>query len=317
MNLARLTLPGALFLAACGGSSTPLQSTPTTGSEFTISGTVYSINAGIRRTVAGATVELADAATASWGQYGRLMTDATGRYISAPLTARQYLARASAPGYATSGIVNLGYLDASKTADFELTTAAVAAGPLSVLSVTPTRGSIAGGTTVKVTGTGFQTGAMVAFDGVRGTSVYVENSATARVYAPAHAAGVADVVVTNPSGEAATLNGAYTYASPQSFDFNGTWAGFALAHPTLTNSMIARHSDMDMRITIQNNTLTSVMCGGSTIAIPSPPPAVSSGEFSLTAGGVTMTGRILANAEAGGNINTEACPSTRWNAVKQ
>src|SRR5688572_21801899 len=81
-------------------------------------------------------------------------------------------------------------------------------------------GPTGGGTTVKITGTGFQSGATVTVgDDLRVASL--ENSTTIHVTTPVHAAGTVDVVVTNPGGQAARLTGAYTYASALSFDFNG------------------------------------------------------------------------------------------------
>jgi hypothetical protein len=53
-----------------------------------------------------------------------------------------------------------------------------------------------------------------------GTAIYFD--------APAHPAGPVDVVVTNPGGRADTLAGAYTYAEPETFDFNGEWWGFEI-----------------------------------------------------------------------------------------
>ena len=121
------------------------------------------------------------------------------------------------------------------------------------------------------------------------------------------------MLVTNPDGQAARLAGAYTYASPSSFDFNGNWVGYALSHPESAARVGVSHSDMDFRLTIQNNTVTSLTCGGAAIAIES--PSVTNGEFSLS--GVSINGRIVAAAEAVGTISTTACPSTRWTAMKQ
>jgi hypothetical protein len=79
--------------------------------------------------------------------------------------------------------------------------------------ILPTSGSIAGGTVVTISGTGFLANPTVKFDGIPATSV----SATATsitATAPAHAAGKVDVVVTNTDGQSATLTQAFTYTLP-------------------------------------------------------------------------------------------------------
>ncbi len=50
-------------------------------------------------------------------------------------------------------------------------------GPGPILhDISPTFGPIAGNTTVTLNGTGFQSGAMVTFDGIEGTNVMFVNS---------------------------------------------------------------------------------------------------------------------------------------------
>ena len=114
-----------------------------------------------------------------------------------------------------------------------------------------------------------------------------------------------------------TFTGGYSYVSPQSFDFNGAWVGYALAHPDVLARPAPRHSDMEMRFTIENNRLTNITCGGATLTFVSP-PSVSEGAFSHAGDGdVVITGRIVSEAGALGTINTGACPATRWTALKQ
>jgi len=116
MRAARLAMLGVLVWSGCSGnaptnpSTNPPPNPPPTAAVFTISGMVYEIDAAGRRPLAAATVEIADSTTAAWGQYGRPTTDPTGRYVTGPLTARHYLARASKSGYIVSAVVSLGYL---------------------------------------------------------------------------------------------------------------------------------------------------------------------------------------------------------------
>ena len=155
-----------------------------------------------------------------------------------------------------------------------------AGGTPSVSALSPIKGSTAGGTTLRITGSGFQPGATVTLGDQRGTTT-VENSATLHVTTPVHAVGPVDVVVTNPNGLAGRLAGGYTYALPQSFDFNGTWDGAALAHPEGGADVVPLHSDMPLRFTVLNNRLTGFTCDTVTVTF-SPPLSVVDGEFSFT-----------------------------------
>ncbi len=87
---------------------------------------------------------------------------------------------------------------------------------LEVSSVTPSAGPTAGGTTVTVTGSGFEDGAIVTFGGQAATNVTVVDGETLTCVTPAHAAGAVDVVVDLPgerSGPASvTLEDGYLYA---------------------------------------------------------------------------------------------------------
>ena len=136
--------------------------------------------------------------------------------------------------------------------------------PPIIMTVSPTSGSTAGGTTITITGSGFQTGLAVTLGGER-QQVEVPNSTSILMTTTAHGPGPVEVIVANPDGQTATLSGGYSYALPQSFDFNGTWEGFAAAHPDHLGP--TRHSDMGMRFTIERNVLTSFTCGGATAGV--------------------------------------------------
>ncbi len=79
-----------------------------------------------------------------------------------------------------------------------------------IKSVSPTSGTRSGGTTVTITGTNFVSGATVTFGGTAAT-VRSTSATSISVRTPAHAAGTVSVVVTNPSGQAATLSNGYTF----------------------------------------------------------------------------------------------------------
>jgi hypothetical protein len=78
-------------------------------------------------------------------------------------------------------------------------------------SLAPNTGPIAGGTSVTITGTGFVTGAKVTFGGAAATSVVVNGATSIVAVTPPHAAGSADVEVTNPNNQKTTLKAGFTY----------------------------------------------------------------------------------------------------------
>jgi len=85
---------------------------------------------------------------------------------------------------------------------------------LQISNVSPSSGPPSGGTTVTITGTLFQAGATVQFGGTPALNVTVINATTISCTTPAHSAGVANVVVTNPDATFATLPGGFTFALP-------------------------------------------------------------------------------------------------------
>ena len=184
---------------------------------------------------------------------------------------------------------------------------AVAAQPsapaISVLS--PDTGSTGGSTPLKISGSGFQPGAVVLIDGIA-MSAFVLDSRTIYACAPPHDAGRADVVVMNPNGSSALMTNGYTFVPPRHFDFNGDWIGVA-----------GSEHQMELRFTVRDNALVSVSCGTSGAVTFSPSPRVEHGEFSVVRGdGVGISARIVSASEAVGTINLEPCPYTNWIATR-
>ncbi|MCA1667275.1 MAG: IPT/TIG domain-containing protein [Thermomicrobia bacterium] len=84
--------------------------------------------------------------------------------------------------------------------------------PPVITTIAPQSGGITGGTILTITGTDFQAGATVTLGGAAATNVVVNASgATMTLLTPRHAAGVVDVVVTNPDGQGVILPSSYTY----------------------------------------------------------------------------------------------------------
>ena len=117
---------------------------------------------------------------------------------------------ATVPAGATSGKIALttSLGTAQSGGDFTVT----AAGP-TISAINPFSGPVGGDTNVTITGTGFQVGSTVTFGGAAGTVTGGSGSTQLSVTTPAHAAGQADVVVTNPDGQSATVQNGFTYVS--------------------------------------------------------------------------------------------------------
>jgi len=216
--------------------------------------------------------------------------------------------RVTMPAHA-SGRVDVTVTDASgATATLPHGYNYVVVDPPVVTRITPAAGFPGGGNMVTVEGTGFQWATTVTIDGVVPELVQfgaVRTDTSLPVYAPAHAAGSVDVVVTNPDGQMHRISGGYTYAPPETFDFNGVWKGFGWE----TNTPIT--------FTIQNNVLVSVSCGSASNHSFSPAPVVSQGQFSVKGADGSMAGQIWSPIEAQGTIDVPGCPATfGWFAAK-
>jgi phospholipase C len=114
----------------------------------------------------------------------------------------------------------------------------------SVSSINPQSGSTAGGTSVTISGSNFLSGAAVTFDTGVATSVSVVSASTITAVTPPHAAGEANVKVTNPDGQSATLTGTLTPLSNPGFESgsaNWVLAGVGGA-ATVQNNAANAHS---------------------------------------------------------------------------
>lgn len=169
-----------------------------------------------------------------------------------------------------------------------------------VNSVSPSAGSTGGDTQVRVTGLGFAA-SKVTFGDVTVTTRWDRRDAPGTVLymeAPPHAAGTVDVIVTNAGGLSYRLLGGYTYASPQTFDFNGTWVGYGM-----------NGEDIGLGFTIRQDSLVAIQCDTLEVRL-SPLVPVRNGEFAyLGADGVTATGRIVSAKQAVGSMNLPPCSS--------
>lgn len=90
-----------------------------------------------------------------------------------------------------------------------LTIVQLAAVPLGIGTTSPSAGPAAGGATLTIRGSGFQNGATVIIGGKSAPATFIDMN-TLSVTAPVLTAGPQQVVITNPDGESATLDAAFT-----------------------------------------------------------------------------------------------------------
>jgi branched-subunit amino acid transport protein len=85
--------------------------------------------------------------------------------------------------------------------------------PVTATGISPNGGTTAGGTAVTITGTNFVAPATVTMGGTAATAVVVASANMITATAPAHAAGIVDVVVQS-NAQTATLASGYFYIAP-------------------------------------------------------------------------------------------------------
>lgn len=128
---------------------------------------------------------------------------------------------AHAAGLVDVKVANSGTPSATLTNAYSYSTGASP----TVTAVAPGTGSASGGVSTTITGTNFLVGAHVSFDGVAATSVTLTSATSLTATTPAHAAGVVDVVVTNPDTHTGTLANGFTYTSDSSGGGGGNGGG--------------------------------------------------------------------------------------------
>jgi hypothetical protein len=149
-------------------------------------------------TIAGTNFD--PAATVSIGGVAAVVSSATPSSITATTGAR------TAAGAASVVVTNPSGAAATLTNGFTYR------GPApTVASLSPNSGPSTGGTSVIIAGNNFS-GSSVTFGGTAGT-VTARSATSLTVTAPAHAAGLVSVVVTNSDGQSATLANSYTYVA--------------------------------------------------------------------------------------------------------
>lgn len=90
-----------------------------------------------------------------------------------------------------------------------LTVVQLANVPLGIGTISPASGSVSGGTALTIRGSGFQTGTAVAIGGKTANATFKDVN-TLTVMTPALATGPQQIIITNPDGETAALDAAFT-----------------------------------------------------------------------------------------------------------
>ena len=175
---------------------TVLSVSPSSGSD----------NGGTLVTITG--TNLVSGAAATFGG-----TDASDVTVvsSTSITA---MTRAATAGAVTVLVTNPNDQSASLNSGYTYT-----ANP-TLTSVSPSSGSVSGGTLVTITGTNFASGATVTFGGTAATKVTFVSSTSITVTTPVQTAGGVSVVVTNSNGLSGTLANGFIYnATPSTIKF--------------------------------------------------------------------------------------------------
>jgi hypothetical protein len=145
-------------------------------------------------------------------------------------------------------------------------------------SISPTSGPTSGGTVITLTGTNFAVGAAVSVNGVAATNVIVDSTSQVRATTPAGAAGARTVQISNPSGQAASLAGAFTYVAPPSVTSVSPASGPASGGTTVTLTGTGFVSGATVRV---NGVAASGVTFLSSTQVRATTPASSAGTYAV------------------------------------
>ncbi len=156
-----------------------------------------------------------------------------------------------------------------------------------VTGISPTSGTTAGGTPVTITGTNFQTGATVSLGGTAATGVTVTPPNTINATTGAHAAGLVNVVVTNPDSQSGTLTNGYTYTAPPPAP---TITSFSPTSGAVGASVTINGTNFTGATAVKfNGTSASFTVNTSIMITATVPAGATTGKISVTTPGGTAT----------------------------
>jgi hypothetical protein len=219
---------GSPSTAVTVASSTQIRATSPAGSAGTVSITVTNPNTQSASLASGftytspTTLSVSGASPAQGSTSGGTVVTLTGKGFQAGATVRfggspstavtvasstqiNAMSPAGSAGSVSITVTNPDTQSASLASGFTYSSAPA------VSSISPNSGPVTGGTTVKIFGSGFQSGASVAFGGIDATSVTLVSSTEIQAVSPVSPAGTVSIAVTNTDSQSGTLASPFTY----------------------------------------------------------------------------------------------------------
>ncbi|MGA8810602.1 MAG: carboxypeptidase regulatory-like domain-containing protein, partial [Thermoanaerobaculia bacterium] len=206
-----VTAGGSYTVTVTAGGCTSATSAPTV---VTVNPNPNATITAAATTPSGSTGNVASVANAGVG--ATYAWSVTGGTLTGGNNTPSITYTAGAPGTLT---LNVTVTTGAGCTDTKSANVTVTAPLVTVTSVSPTGGTIAGGSAVTINGTGFNSGATVTFGGSAATNVVVVSAVKITARTPAHALGSVNVTVTNTDTSNGTLTNGYLYKAQQ-FDPN-------------------------------------------------------------------------------------------------
>jgi uncharacterized repeat protein (TIGR01451 family) len=312
--------------------STATGVTSFSGTSFTNSGTLQPRSGSIafNSAFSSSGSPVYDFGIGSATTYGRLTfgnpVSLTGALIAAPVNSfvpqggQQFTIVSFPSGAATFSPKTLTY-GSSPTRSFADSYSATAvtltaSGPAITATLSPNQGPNSGGTPVTITGSGFVSGGSlgVTFGGTSATAVTFVNSTTITCTAPAHAAGVVDVVLTNGDGQPTTATNGFTYYAPPVITAirpnSGSSAG--------SGGVIIEGTDLSTvnAVTFGATSGTVLSATATQVVVAAPAHAAGLVNVTVTSPAGTFTSpngfTYIANDDAARDFFVSTNPSARW-----
>ncbi len=189
-----------------------------------------------------------------------------------------------------SSATNLSFTSANypdSSADTPFTAGEITLAP-NISGISASTGNISGGRSVRVTGSYLLATSQIKFDGVAGTSLFVESSTSVLVTTPAGTLGAKNVVLSTASGATTLVNG-FTYVSTPVPAINslsvteGTTAGGTSTVISGTNL------DTATSVTVDGNPATIVSNSSTAISITTPAGSEGAKNVVVTTAGSSAT----------------------------